>query len=106
MQRFQPQWKRCLSIWLIAGVLASLNLLIYCSTKSNAGDTTKYVLQQEGAISRPAEQQVPQARPQADVGGVYEASLEMKENVDFLLTPAMVMQEVVSYESVITYTSE
>lgn len=33
-------------------------------------------------------------------------SLEMKENVDFLLTPALLMQEVLSDEIITTYPSE
>lgn len=36
----------------------------------------------------------------------FEASLEMKENVDFLLTPALLVQEAISEDIVITYPSE
>ena len=36
----------------------------------------------------------------------FEPSLEMKENVDFLLTPALLVQEVMSTDIVITYPSE
>lgn len=38
--------------------------------------------------------------------GGFRPSLEMKENVDFLLTPALLVQEVMSGEVVITYPSE
>jgi hypothetical protein len=37
---------------------------------------------------------------------VFEPSLEMKENVDFLLTPALLVQEAISEEIVVTYPSE
>jgi len=37
---------------------------------------------------------------------VFEPSLEMKENVDFLLTPALLVQEAISEGIVITYPSE
>jgi len=37
---------------------------------------------------------------------VFEPSLEMKENVDFLLTPALLVQEAISEDVVITYPSE
>lgn len=37
---------------------------------------------------------------------VFEPSLEMKENVDFLLTPALLVQQVISEDVVITYPSE
>ena len=40
------------------------------------------------------------------LGVAFEASLEMKENVDFLLTPALLMQEALSEDIVITYPSE
>jgi hypothetical protein len=36
----------------------------------------------------------------------FRPSLEMKENVDFLLTPALLVQEAMSSEAVITYPSE
>ncbi|MFX0200717.1 MAG: hypothetical protein ACFFCW_31745 [Candidatus Hodarchaeota archaeon] len=36
----------------------------------------------------------------------FEPSLEMKENVDFILTPSLLVQEVISDDVVITYPSE
>ena len=36
----------------------------------------------------------------------FQASLEMKENADFLLTPAILVQEAISEDVVITYPSE
>jgi len=36
----------------------------------------------------------------------FKSSLEMKENADFLLTPALLMQEVLSDEIITTYPSE
>lgn len=38
--------------------------------------------------------------------GNFQTSLEMKENVDFLLTPALLVQEAISDDVVITYPSE
>ena len=38
--------------------------------------------------------------------GNFQSSLEMKENVDFLLTPALLVQEIISEDVVITYPSE
>ncbi len=37
---------------------------------------------------------------------VFEPSLEMKENVDFLLTPALLLQEAMSEDILLTYPSE
>ena len=36
----------------------------------------------------------------------FQPSLEMKENVDFLLTPVLLVQEAISEDVVITYPSE
>lgn len=36
----------------------------------------------------------------------FHPSIEMKENVDFLLTPALLVQESISKDVVITYPSE
>jgi hypothetical protein len=36
----------------------------------------------------------------------FGSSLEMKENVDFVLTPALLMQEAISDEIIITYPTE
>lgn len=36
----------------------------------------------------------------------FESSVEMKENVDFLLTPALLVQEAISDDVILTYPSE
>jgi len=36
----------------------------------------------------------------------FQVSLEMKENVDFLLTPALLVQEAISDDVVVTYPTE
>ena len=38
--------------------------------------------------------------------GPFQPSLEMKENVDFLLTPALLVQEAICDDVVITYPTE
>ena len=38
--------------------------------------------------------------------GPFQPSLEMKENVDFLLTPAILVQEAICEDIVITYPTE
>jgi hypothetical protein len=40
------------------------------------------------------------------VGAPFLPSLEMKENADWLLTPALLVQEVISEDVVVTYPSE
>jgi hypothetical protein len=38
--------------------------------------------------------------------GAFQPSLEMKENVDFFLTPALLVQEAISDDIIITYPTE
>jgi hypothetical protein len=38
--------------------------------------------------------------------GPFQPSLEMKEHVDFLLTPALLVQEAISEDIIITYPTE
>jgi hypothetical protein len=38
--------------------------------------------------------------------GAFEASLEMKEHADFFLTPALLVQEAISDDIIITYPTE
>ena len=47
-----------------------------------------------------------QQRAVKNAGGFYGASLEMRENVDFLLTPALLVQEAIDEGAVITYPNE
>lgn len=57
---------------------------------------------------------VPEAHKQRIAGrlaagygfGPFQPSLEMKENVDFLLTPALLVQEAICDDIVITYPTE
>lgn len=42
----------------------------------------------------------------AGIKGSFDASLEMRENADFLLTPALLIQEAISEGIVVTYPSE
>lgn len=59
-----------------------------------------------------AERTIPQKRATVErqiLGAatqVFEPSLEMKENVEFLLTPALLVQEAISEDIVITYPIE
>jgi len=57
---------------------------------------------------------VPEARKQRIAGrlaasyglGPFQPSLEMKENADFFLTPALLVQEAISDDVIITYPTE
>jgi hypothetical protein len=63
---------------------------------------------------RPRKVPVPEAQKQRIARGLaagyglgpFQPSLEMKENADFLLTPALLVQEALSDDVVITYPTE
>ncbi len=63
---------------------------------------------------RPRSSQVPAAHKERIAkqiasgygAGPFQPSLEMKENLDFLLTPALLVQEALSGDIVITYPTE
>jgi hypothetical protein len=89
-----------------ARVLLAIVLLVLIS-QVLANDLTPVPL-------RPRNVPVPEAQKQriakkiaAGYGlGPFQPSLEMKEDVDFLLTPALLVQEALSDDIVITYPTE
>jgi hypothetical protein len=89
-----------------ARVLLAIALLVLIS-QVLANDLTPVPL-------RPRNVPVPEAQKQriakkiaSGYGmGQFQPSLEMKENVDFLLTPALLVQEAICEDTVITYPTE
>ena len=69
--------------------------------------------QQLGPL-RPSKASIPESEKQRIAGrlasgyglGSFRPSLEMKENADFLLTPALLVQEAISEDVIITYPTE
>lgn len=63
---------------------------------------------------RPRNRPVPEARKQNIARGLagsfglvpFQPSLEMKENADFLVTPAILVQEAISDDIIMTYPTE
>ncbi len=87
-------------------VLTGIVLAIFFSLASgnhglsNVNDPNVYtslVAQKKTAVERQILTSVTQ---------VFQPSLETKENMDFLLTPALLMQEAMSQDTVITYPTE
>ncbi|MFX0209019.1 MAG: hypothetical protein ACFFDT_23750 [Candidatus Hodarchaeota archaeon] len=89
-----------------AAVLAALTLLLcFRQTPCNSHaanaqnqNTTARVMNQRKAEHKKILSRFPI--------GNFQISLEMKENVDFLLTPAILMQDAISDDIVITYPTE
>lgn len=95
--------RRKSSLWL-AGLFAALVLICLC-IGSNRGEPP--VKDPNMALAR--DQQLRAAALRAATKAAttgFRPSLEMKENVDFLLTPALLVQEALPQDVIITYPSE
>jgi hypothetical protein len=71
------------------------------SGASNIQEPNKAASQTAAPKNVSMERQIMNSATQA-----FQPSLETKENVDFILTPALLMQEVMSQDIVITYPTE
>ena len=78
-------------------ILIAVILLLLLFEFALGGDTS---------ARRRAARPLAQNNPLQSSLGNFQSSLEMKENVDFLLTPAILVQEAISDDVVITYPSE
>lgn len=87
-------------------VLTGIVLVIYFSPV--AGDNNESIPKDPNTASHIRAQQMAQLERQILTAATqsFQSSLEMKENVDFLLTPALLIQEVLSEEILITYPTE
>jgi hypothetical protein len=84
-------------------VLVMIVLVVFCFSPLFAGSNSSNNSDPNTAARRMAgiERQILNSATQG-----FQPSLEMKENVDFLLTPALLMQEAMSQDIVITYPTE
>lgn len=92
---------KCL-VWLV--VMLEALMTIYLSMGSNRALTPTMNRQAADAKERARDASLRVASKTATAGAM--PSLEMKENVDFLLTPALIVQEVLSEDVIKTYPSE
>lgn len=58
------------------------------------------------AISNPRQKEIAEGLLADAMGGDFASSLEMKEATDFLITPALLVQEALLNDVVITYPAE
>lgn len=99
-QKTGGKWSQWLAVMVGVTVAASL------SSSRSPGITTTTA--RSSAVDAPKarlEAAVLQSANKAVTAG-FEPSLEMKENVDFLLTPALLVQEALSEDVIVTYPSE
>ncbi len=89
------------SIALIGMVVVASLCLAWARAGQPVGRNTDVIGPVAPGGREPVGRQILSAATQA-----FRPSLEMKENVDFLLTPALLVQEAMSAEVVTTYPSE
>jgi len=102
-----PEDKRKYLLRLVA-LLCLMSLCLNCSTSVSPPVTDSNTDGDSDDITnvgQRARDVALRSATKAATGG-FRPSLEMKENVDFLLTPALLMQETLSDEIITTYPSE
>jgi hypothetical protein len=93
-------------ITLQALVIIVIVLLLF-SISQAPGNSAQFNYKDSNSVSRQKQRREElKKKISSGAAGNFQRSLEMKENVDFLLTPALLVQEVISKDIVITYPSE
>lgn len=86
-------------------ILSSAVIAFQRSTDPNKPESTVEYRNKADVTNARAQQAAFRTATKA-VAGNFTPSLEMKENVDFLLTPALLVQEIISDDLMVTYPSE
>lgn len=86
--------------------LVALLLLILFTQVLGDNQSPRPPRSRSGQIPEAQKQQIAGQLASGYVLGMFQPSLEMKENADFLLTTALLMQEALSDDIVITYPTE
>jgi hypothetical protein len=90
--------------WVVSGIL----LLLLAIVVSRLGNPKKQLLLHQDQ-SRLSNEQIFKEDPllrQGSYSGATDPSFEMRENVDFLLTPAILVQECISDGVILIYPEE
>ncbi len=88
----------------LAGVIVLLISICFSAAPEKGAASSTVAMPPRALTEAQAQAIIEGARGIA--GDSFASSLEMKENVDFLLTPALLVQDVVSEGVVVTYPSE
>ena len=86
----------------VGGVL----LMLVLQTDLGGSDLPSPSHATNNILDRAQEEEAIKTRAAEKLAINYRPSLQMKENVDFLLTPALLIQEAISPNVVLTYPSE
>jgi hypothetical protein len=86
--------------------LVALLLLILFTQVLGDNQRPRPPRSRRGPVTESQKQHIAGQLASSYVLGMFRPSLEMKENEDFLLTPALLVQEALSDDIVITYPTE
>jgi hypothetical protein len=101
--------KKVYVLVLLLLLMANLNIVVWNLIVLFGENQTVSNQILQVAVPLDTESQVGEILPDIESGiltGFSSTSLEMKENVDFLLTPAILVQECISEDVIITYPDE
>jgi len=87
-------------------ILVALLLLVLLTQVMGDNQKPRPPRSRSGLIPEEQKQQIAGRLASGYGLGTFKPSLEMKENADFLLTPALLVQEAISNDIVITYPTE
>jgi hypothetical protein len=104
MFKTDPRRKRNRLVWVVVLLGATMPICLFVRSLNSASASAKDHHIPADLRAR-AEAAALQAATRAATTN-FTPSLEMKENVDFLLTPALLVQEAMSDDLIITYPSE
>jgi len=88
------------------GILLITILLIVFATVVYSGRTSQADRWRKIPVSNVQKERIARQIATGYGGGPFKPSLDMKEHVDFFLTPAFLVQEAISDDVIITYPTE
>ena len=91
-------------LWLVLVAAATVGAYVFSSPSASTASIAEERRAPDSPEAELAAAAFRSASKTATTG--FRPSLEMKENVDFLLTPALLVQEAMSQDVVATYPSE
>jgi len=105
INKIEPNVKRFIELYIAVLVIVIFLLLCFSLNPVN-GSASKVADTKTSDDSKDRRKDEIRKRMTKSASANFRLSLEMKENVDFVLTPALLVQEVISEDVVITYPSE
>jgi len=100
-------YSTCIKIWTgSVRILFALLLLVLLTQVMGDNQKRRSPMSKSGPVPEAQKQHIAGRIASVYGLGPFQPSLEMKENADFLLTPALLFQEAISNDIIITYPTE